>query len=218
MAEQELPADLRTAQKIPSMPPIASGEERDTMPSQSFASFMKGDNASPMAAAGKTPLISPFELAKGQSPLAQSPTIDSLLAQVTNAHSTINDLRENMSYPNLKLKASQKYLLKNKLTDANTNLRAANAKLGAQVPAEPEHTKFSGPLGKFLAFITDGQTQLQSAQRQLESLKEKGTNMTPGDFLLVQVKMSKASQELEYSSVLLSNAVQGFKTLMQVQL
>lgn len=218
MANSNLPSDISATDKISALQAISEGEEKGAVSSQSFASFMQGEKTSPMAAAGKTPLISPFELAQGQTPLAQAPTIDSLMAQINSAQGTINDMQNNLNYPNLKLKSSNKYLLKNKLVDANTNLRAANTKMGAEVPAEPDSTKFSGPLGKFLSLLGDGQSQLQSAQKQLQDLKDKGTNITPGDFLLIQVKISKATQELEYSSVLLSNAVQDFKTLMQVQL
>ncbi len=218
MPDKDIPADISSALKIGATPAIAEGEEKTPIGAQSFASFMQGEKASPMAASGKTTLVSPFELAQGQKPLAQAPTIDSLLAQVNNAQTTINDMQNNLSYPNLKLKSSHKYLMKNKLVDANTNLRAANAKLGAQSPPESDHTKYSGPLGKFLGLLSDGQAQLTSAQKELQGLKDKGGNISPGDFLLVQVKMSKASQELEYTSVLLSNAVQGFKTLMQVQI
>lgn len=218
MAEKNLPADLSAIDRLTPTPAISEGEEKPLVAGQSFASFMTGEKAAPMATAGKTPLISPFELAQGQTPLAQAPTIDSLLAQVNSAQGTVNDMQNNLNYPNLKLKSSNKYLLKNKLTDANASLLSANTKLGAELPAQTDPTKFSGPLGKFLALLGDGQNQLASAQKQLQSLKDKGTSITPGDFLLVQVKISKATQELEYSSVLLSNAVQDFKTLMQVQL
>ncbi len=50
---------------------------------------------------------------------------------------------------------------------------------------------------------------MQSAQQQLQNLKDKGKSINPGDFLLVQVKMNKAQQEIEFTSVLLSNAVSG---------
>ncbi|MBS0651595.1 MAG: hypothetical protein JSR93_10575 [Verrucomicrobia bacterium] len=218
MADPNLPSDISSTDRIGALQAISEGEEKSSVSSQSFASFMQGEKASPMATAGKTPLISPFELAQGQTPLAQAPTIDSLMAQINSAQGTVNDMQNNLNYPNLKLKSSNKYLMKNKLVDANTNLRAANAKMGAEVPAEPDATKFSGPLGKFLSLLGDGQAQLQSAQKQLQDLKDKGTNITPGDFLLIQVKISKATQELEYSSVLLSTAVQDFKTMMQIQL
>jgi hypothetical protein len=218
MADKNLPTDISSTERVPALPAISEGEEKGMLPSQSFASFMQGEKASPLAAAGKSPLISPFELAQGQTPLAQAPTVDSLLAQVNSAQATINDMQDNLNYPNLKLKSSHKYLMKNKLVDANTNLRAANGKLGAEIPGEPDSTKFGGPLGKFLAMLGDGQAQLASAQQELQNLKNKGTNITPGDFLLIQVKISKATQELEYTSVLLSNAVQDFKAMMQVQL
>jgi len=42
--------------------------------------------------------------------------------------------------------------------------------------------------------------------------------MNPGDILLIQVKLAKAKQELEYSSVLLSTAVRDIKTLFNIQL
>lgn len=218
MADKALPVDISSTDRIAAMPAIAEGEEKSAVSSQSFASFMQGEKASPMATSGKTPLISPFELAQGKAPLPQASTIDSLLAQVNSAQGAINDMQNNLNYPNLKLKSSNKYLLKNKLVDANTNLRAANTKMEAGVPSEPDATKFSGPLGKFLSLLGDGQALLQSAQQKLQDVKKQGTNITPGDFLLIQVKLSKATQELEYASVLLSNAVQGFKTLMQVQL
>ena len=67
-------------------------------------------------------------------------------------------------------------------------------------------------------YLADGQQQLVSAQRQLQSLKAKGDSLAPADFLLIQVKLNKAQQELDFTSVLLSNAVSGFKTLMNVQL
>ncbi|MBI3237185.1 MAG: hypothetical protein HYZ48_05765 [Chlamydiales bacterium] len=218
MPDKNLPPDISSAIQIGATPAISEGEEKIPIGSQSFASFMQADKKSPLATSGKTPLISPFELAQGQTPLAQSPTIDSLLAQIKSAQGTSEDIQNNLSYPNLKLKSSHKYLLKNKLVDANTHLRSANMKLGAQLPETTEPTKFGGPLGKFLSFLSDGQAQLGAAQQQLQDLKNKGENISPGDFLLIQVKISKASQELEYTSVLLSNAVQDFKTMMQVQL
>jgi hypothetical protein len=42
--------------------------------------------------------------------------------------------------------------------------------------------------------------------------------MSPGDFLLVQLKLNKAQQLLEFSSVLLSNAVSDIKQFMQIQI
>ncbi len=216
--DSPLPSDISSADKIIPTRSIGNEPEHTGVPTQSFASFMQGDKASPMTQSGKTAMISPFDLAHGQPPLAQAPTLDTLVAQVNTAQSTMGDLNSQLSYPNLKLKNSQKYLLKNKLTDANANLRIANAKMGANVPDAPEQTQLSGPFAKFIGYLSDGQAQLTSAQQQLTALKDKGQNLSAGDFLMIQIKMNKAQQQLEFSSVLLSNAVQDIKTLMGVQL
>jgi hypothetical protein len=215
-----LPGDVPDVDRLAATPAIAPGEEK-VPAGQAFSTFMqegKGAGAQ-VAASGKAPMVSPFDLAQGK-PVATpgAPTLDTLKTQVINAQSTLGDLSTNMNTPGLKLKPSQKYLLKNKLSDANTKFRVANNKMGAQVPDEPPASDFKGPLGKFLAMLTDGQQQMQAAQQQLQSMKDKGTSLQPADFLMIQVKMNQAQQELEYSSVLLSNAVGSLKQLMQVQL
>jgi len=212
-----LPGDSSDVDRIISTRPITPGEEKVPV-GQPFSSFMQEAKGMPTPESGKISMVSPFDLAHG-TPLATSaPTFDTLLNQVNNAQGTLGDLNTHLSTPGLKLKPSTKYLLKNKMADANQNFRVANAKLGAEVPQEPSQSDFKGPLGKFLALVSDGQRQMESAQSQLQNLKDKGTNMQPADFLLVQVKMNKAQQELEYSSLLLSNAVSALKQLMQVQL
>ena len=69
MADKDLPADISSTIRIAATPAIAEGEEKGAIGgSQSFASFMQGEKASPLAASGKTTLVSPFELAQGQRP------------------------------------------------------------------------------------------------------------------------------------------------------
>lgn len=40
----------------------------------------------------------------------------------------------------------------------------------------------------------------------------------PSAYLGIQLKMAQAQQEIEYASIMLSNAVSAFKTLFNVQL
>jgi hypothetical protein len=219
MVDKPLPGGLEDPGRIFETSPIgssASEKEGLAVPTQQFSSFMK--QGTPMETAGKSSMISPFALMQGQPPLAQAPTLDTLVSQVNNAQSTLGDINSQLNTPNLKLKASTKYLVKSKMADANDNLRTFNAKLGAQAPEEPDISKFTGPLGRFFAYLTDGQNQMEAAKQQLQNLKSQGSNISPGDFLLVQVKLNKAQQLLEFTSVLLSNAVSDIKQLMQVQL
>jgi hypothetical protein len=219
MVDKPIPKDIEDPGRIFETTPIGGGESEKgglAVPTQQFSAFMKPGN--PMETAGKSPMISPFGLMQGQPPLAQAPTMETLLAQVNNVQSTMGDINSQLNTPNLKLKASTKYLVKSKLTDANDHLRTANVKLGGQMPEEADISKFTGPLGRFFAYLTDGQNQMNSAKQQLQNLKDQGANLSPGDFLLIQVKLNKAQQLLEFTSVLLSNAVSTIKQMMQVQL
>ena len=193
------------------------GEEAKvpSTPSRSFETFMQQPN--PLTQS-PTQSLSPFDLAHGQTVLPATPTPETLMAQAKMAQTTLGDVSTQLSTPNLKLKQAHKYLLKNKLTDANAHLRAANIKLGAETPEEKALPPGTGPVAKFLNFVTDGQNQLDSSIRQLSAIKDKGMQMNPADFLLVQIKLNKAQQEIEYSSVLLSKVIDDMKTLMNIQL
>jgi hypothetical protein len=217
MFDKSLTDNIDPSEKIGSIMPLGQDNKDLTGSTQSFSSMMQ---ASPTAEQGlsKSQMITPFDLAN-QGPKAgmAAPNLGTLMSQVQLAQSSMSDLQSQLSYPNLKLKASQKYIAKNKLTDANQNLRAANAKLGAP-QVDEQSSGGAGPLARFLNLVSDGMNQLESAKQQLSNLKSQGHNLTPGDFLMIQIKMNKAQQEIDFTSVLLSKAVEATKTLMNVQL
>lgn len=184
------------------------------MPDKSFEEFMEKAGQQPRT---KATGLSPFELAQGRTPLAAGATFDSLLTQVKSAQGMLGDINNSLNTKNLKLKQSQRYLLKNKLTDANTHLRAANAKMGAEIPQPPQPSG-GGIIGKFLDYVSDGQSNLMSAQQQLLNLKGKGDTLKPADFLAIQLKLAHAQQEIEYASIMLSKAVDDLKMIFNVQL
>lgn len=217
MTQKPIPDDINPPDRIGAMMPVGEGQQELATSSQAFSSFMQSNPAS--EGTSKSQMISPFDLAQ-QGPKAgvASPNMATLMSQVQLAQSSMSDLQTQLSYPNLKLKASQKYIVKNKLTDANSNLRTANSKLGVPPSDEVISSGASGPLGKFLDYVSDGMNQLESAKQQLSNLKSQGHNLTPGDFLLIQIKMNKAQQELDFTSVLLSKAVEDFKMMMNIQL
>ncbi len=217
MTQKPLPDDINPPDRIGSMMPLGEDQKDFASTTQAFSSFMQG--APTGAETTKSQMISPFDLAQ-QGPKTGMPTpnIGTLMAQVQLAQTSMSDVQTQLSYPNLKLKASQKYIVKNKLTDANDNLRAANAKLGSPPVEGQPSSGASGPLGRFLDYVSDGMNQMESAKRQLNNLKSQGHNLTPADFLLIQIKMNKAQQEIDFTSVLLSKAVEDFKMMMNIQL
>lgn len=193
----------------------ATAHDQEKLPTASpaFSSLMQG--SAPTAPSSTMP--SPLAIMQGKTPIATPPSLTTLMHQLQGMQSTAGDVQNQLSNTQLHLKASAKYLLDNKLAEANRELRGVNTKLGVTT-AHTETPQMGGPLGKFIGYLTTGQSEMEAAKRQLSEIKAKGDSMAPGDFLLVQLKLNKAQQLLEFSSVLLSTAVSDIKQMMQVQL
>ena len=216
MLEKSITDDINPTERIGAIMPVSAGEEKLATSTQSFASYMENASVS-QSAAGKPQMISPFDLAS-QTPKSGivSPNLATIQSSMNLAQNTLGDLQSQLNNPNLKLKASQKHLVQNKLEDVNINLQSASGKLGV-APVESSSSG-TGPLAKYLNYVSDGMNQLQAAQNQIAHLQEKGTNLGPADFLTIQLKLNKAQQEIDFTSMLLSKAVEGVKTLMNVQI
>ncbi len=203
--------------RIGSTSPIGDENKGTGAPSSpgSFDSFMKSPQA---GGVGQPNQISPFELTQGQSTPTITPNMGMLQNQVLAAQSTMGDMQTQLSTPGLKLTRSQQYLLKNKFSEAAGRIQSANQKLGAENVAGPAITPGMNPIEKFLGYVTNGQAQMQAARQKIQDLNANGQNIAPGQLLLVQTDLAQAQKLLEYSSVLLSNAVSAFKSLMNIQL
>jgi len=183
----------------------------------SFKSYMQGKEPSnPSAPAEKTTKVTPFDLAQGKV-LPPGPTYDTIQTQAKTAHTSMGELNQQLNTPKLKLKQSTKYLLNNKLNGANTDIHSASMKLGAEEVKDQEENA-SGPLAKYLNLVTSGQKQLELTQQQLQKIAASGEKMNPADMLLVQVKLNKAQQQLEFSSMLLGKSIDSLKQMMNTQL
>ena len=66
--------------------------------------------------------------------------------------------------------------------------------------------------------LGDGQDQLMSIQDKMKELSAKEGGISPTDMMLIQVKMTQAQQEIEYSSTLLGKVIQSITQLLQTQL
>ena len=183
-----------------------------------FRPFMEGSEGpmkgqAPKAASG----LSPMDVAK-QPPVATNvPSISTILAQSKTAQDTLGNVHKQLKTKDLTLRRSQAHLLKNKLTDAQGYLRGAGAKLGVETPA-PEIPAGTSVLGRFIAYVDDGQNQLVAIQQKLKNMAANGETINAAEMLSVQVKMGLASQEIEYASGLLAKVVQSISTIMQMQL
>jgi len=209
----KIPSNLDPSQ---SAQPI--GDSTQKAPTGNFADYMNRPGAPTQAGAAPTPGISPQDLTRGQQTPMQPPTMDSLQSQASSTSNTLNTLDDQLNTKNLKLKQSQKYLLRNKLSEANSHIRTAAGKVGVDVGEPPSTSAKQNPIRRYLALINDSQTQLAAAQSKIKSISASGGSMSPGDMLMIQVKLNKAQQALEYSSVLLGKAVDDIKMLFNVQI
>lgn len=212
-----LPDDISNV--TPAKPPgaVTPGKEDQGQPGQSFQDVMgqKQGGSSPVQAQAP----SPMDVAgQGQKGPGVPPTMDSVEQQMNSTSSVLGDVQNQLGTKNLKLKPSQKYLLRNKLNEANSQIRAAAGKTGAELPPHPTGLSRKNPIAKFLALVQDGQNSMHNAAAKIRELKASGKPLNAGELLLVQVKLNKAQQELEYSSVLLSKAVDDIKTLFNIQI
>lgn len=203
--------------KLDPTKPIMEGETKPQQePTRSFKSVMDDKMHEGVPAKGTQP--SPFDLPQEGKKALPTPTTQSVLAQMNSTSTLLGDINNQLNTKNLKLKPSQKYLLRNKLTESNALIRSAAGKAGVDTGPMPQGLSKQNPIAKFLALVTDGQTQLQHASDMVQHLNASGKEINSGQLLTIQVKLAKAQQELEYTSVLLSKAVDDVKTLFNIQI
>ncbi len=163
--------------------------------------------------------ISPLNLAGQEAATNQSvPSMDSVIGQINSTSSILGDLQNQLHTKSLTLKQSQKYLLRNKLTSANEHIRSAAEKSGVPPGNSQLGSTRQNPIMKFLKLVTDSQDQLNKTQEVMQNMQRSTSSLNPAQLLTVQIKLAKAQQELEYSSVLLSKAVDDIKTMFNIQL
>ena len=210
----DFPEGVFPTEGIEPIQPLGS-DQKKLVSSTPFQTFMQPTSTeSPM-----TNAPSPFDLShvKGQV-IAGKPTVDSILAQVQSTQGAITDAQTHLNTPNLKLNRAQKYLISNKLTDAKAHINSTADKIGIDPLSTKETPAGTNPIVKFLAILTDGQQQLESAKQGLFQLQKQGTAINPAELLLMQIKLGKAQHEIEYASVLLAKAVDSMKQFFNIQI
>lgn len=194
------------------------GQKPTTQPDQkAFQSHMK-PTSSDTSAAKPEEGLSPMQLQKGSSLPSGGPTLASLLGQVQTTQESLTDIQKKLKTPSMKFKRQHQYLIKNKLTDANGHLRSAQQKLGIESAAGKKAPPGSGPLERFINLVSDGQNRLEQVKHGLQGLGKGGKQINPRDYLLIQIKLSAAQQELEYTSTLLGKMVDAVKTTLNIQI
>ena len=215
-----MPVDTSPTGPITPKKPLEP-EKPVSQPPSSFESYMQdAGGQSRVGQPGTTPAQGapgPSEVRPPTVPQAGAPTFDSLLGQARNVQDGLGTVQQQLKSPNMKLKRSQAHLVKHKLQDTNTHLRAAADKLGVETPAQ-QSAAGASPIGRFLAYIGDGQDIISSVQLKLSDLSKSNEPINPATMLFAQIKLGQAQQELEYSTTLLGKVMDSIKTIMNTQL
>jgi hypothetical protein len=202
--------------QIFSSQPIRPGPTTPQAPGTGFQAYSPGT-----AQASAKPFTSgPAGIAGVQPAFAgqiAGPSFDTLIAQVGTSQDSMANVRNQLNTRGLQFRRSQQHLLRNKLSDASTYLRAANGRMGAETPPMPNQAG-ARPIERFLNYVSDGENQLASAKEKILDMQKSGDQLRPGDFLLVQIKLSQAQQEIEYSSMLLSKVIDSIKATLNIAL
>ena len=207
---------LQNTDKLDPTHSVQPGQSGNTPEAGKFAEHMQPDQAQ---SANPSNQPTPMEAAQNlNKPPGAPPTMESVQAQMKSASGNLGDIKNHLHTKGLKLKQSDKYLLRNKLSQASQHLRSSAEHLGADSGPAIDYKKSKNPINRFLAMVSDGQHQLSSAATKLKEMNSTGKSVNAAQLLLVQVKLQKAQQELDYSSILLGKAVEMVKTLLNVQI
>lgn len=213
MADPNLPSKLNDLTPVKGADLVDSQKGNTNLPNKPFSDYMNEPQG--VEASNKA---TPMQIVAPQNIPSAPPTADSIHQQMRSTSLQLGDLQQKLNTPNLKLKPSQKYLLRGKLAEANQNIRQSAEKMGTPLSPPVDLRSKDNPIAKFLALITDGQTQLENATKMVKNLSTDGKSVNPANLLLVQIKLNRAQQQLEYSSVILSKAIEAMKSLFSVQI
>jgi len=215
-----IPADKSPDPINPNKPIESIGKPVTPETSSGFESYMQGTagkGAPPPGTEGPQGVPHPMDVA-GKAPISATGTdLSTLSTQATNAKDSLGQVEKQLNDQKLKLKRSQNHLVRQKLEDANSYIRAAGSKVGAKLTDQKLPPGASG-ISRFIAMVNDGQDQLMQVQQKLHELAAKGQQLNPGDIMAVQIKMGLAQQEIEYTSTLLSKVIQSVTQVINTQL
>lgn len=141
-----------------------------------------------------------------------------LAAQSKDVIAQIEELKNRLTDPHVEIKNEYKRILRNKLEHVDESLKIALDKAGVPYVA-PNAAEQPGntPLERYLSLLTQGQQQLGQLGGQLQQLADTKATINPATLLLVQVKVNYVQQELEFFTSVLNKALEGTKTIMNVQ-
>lgn len=140
-----------------------------------------------------------------------------IVAQAQEVIGRMSEIKAQLALPDQSIKPAYRNILNNKLTHINENLRIALSAAGVESVPPPASATSNNPIDRFLGFLTDGQAQLQTLGKEVETMNLNKNSLSAASMLAVQIKVGFIQQELEFFSAVLNKALESTKTIMNVQ-
>ncbi len=141
---------------------------------------------------------------------------DDLRANIQAPIAKIEDVQQ--TRPSARISPAHDAILTDKLIHVDSSLKTALNKVGVEVTAQ-EIQKNVGqqPLVKYLNMLSNSDRQLSSLVGEINSMQNSKERLTPEKLLAVQIKLGFVQSELEFFTNVLNKALEGTKTIMNVQ-
>ena len=215
--DPNISSKLPDIDKLDGVEPVGSKNTNNTPETGKFESYMKNETPT-SGVSNTTNSPSPISLNSAAPTPQKPPTVADLQNQMQTVSSSLGDIKNQLHTKGLKLKQSDKYLVRSKLTNMNQSLRSVTQNLGGDPGKEPDLSSKNSPIAKFLELVSDGQKQLGSAANDIHEASKSPGGVSPAKLLQVQVKLQKAQQELDFTSAILGKSTDMIKTLFNVQI
>jgi hypothetical protein len=212
-----IPSKPPDIDKLDGVEPIGQKSTQLTPDASKFSTFMNQEvQNQPTQSSSNAP--SPMSIANQNTIAQKPPSIAEVQNQMQSVSSSLGDIKNQLHTKGLKLKQSDKYLIRSKLGNMNQSLRSVSQNLGLNPGPSPDLSSKSSPIAKFLELVSDGQKQLGSAAQDINNASKQPGGVNPAKLILVQVKLQKAQQELDFTSAILGKSTDMIKTLFNVQI
>lgn len=187
-------------------------------PGADFKQVLNKTGYTPQAATTRAQGPTPASLAgSGRNVMAPGQANATTVANaMTQANNTSKQVQAKLQQNGSQLTNAQQLQLKQKLTNATNNIQQAAAKVGVN-PDQFQAKNPGGPFGSLLGMLSEGQQMLRSAKEQVPIMSKTG-HLNPGDFFAMQLKLSVAQLDLEFSSQMLGKSSDALNKLMNINI
>lgn len=148
---------------------------------------------------------------------------ETLKKQAQDVISQIDQVKAQLSQSQGEIKPGYQTLLRNRLTHIDDNLRIALSKAGVEYTAPPSLSadvkgKRANPIEIFISWLSHSQHQLENLNKTVDQLGiGDNSQLSPASMLTMQIKIGHVQHQIELFTNLLNKALEGTKTILNVQ-